>query len=75
MSAAHAERLGSIPTLAATSRVARWFEEPGWDSLLEPTAIVGQKLAVTLFIDGATKIASLIHATHTQAYGFSQVIQ
>lgn len=38
-------------------------------------AVVGGKLAVDLFIDGATKLNALYHLTNTQAQFFSSLVQ
>lgn len=41
----------------------------------EGSAVAGQKCAMALFIDGATKLGTLIHVTHAQTAAFNCMIQ
>lgn len=64
-----------------TQRFARFdvrnlYMDPGtYLRFPQSTAIVGGKMAVSLFVDGATKLPFIYHATNTQAQMFSIAVQ
>ena len=53
----------------------RIFDADSYLRFPQGTAIVGQKMANGLFLDGATKANFLYQLTHTQAQMFSMVVQ